>query len=87
MHIRVRPENKGETKAKNAVTLRRKKLLQKLALKSHIAELKGGINCPRRVLAPNPRRHYRNPRVIENMYGITRKNLESLEQGPQRICG
>ena len=35
----------------------------------------------------NPRRHYRNPRVIENMYGITRKNLESQEQGPQRICG
>ena len=35
----------------------------------------------------NPGRHYRNPRVIENMYGITRKNLESQEQGPQRICG
>ena len=48
-----------------------------------------------RVIAPagfwprgqNPRRHYRNPRVIENMYAITRKNLESLEQRPQRICG
>ena len=38
--------------------------------------------CPRRA-----RRHYRNPRVIENMYGITRKNRESQEQGPQRICG
>ena len=35
----------------------------------------------------NPRRHYRNPCVIENMYGITRKNLESQEQGPQRIRG
>ena len=35
----------------------------------------------------NPRRHYRNPRVIENMYGITRKNLESQEQGLQRISG
>ena len=35
----------------------------------------------------NPRRHDRNPRVIENMYGITRKNLESQEQGPQRIYG
>ena len=28
-------------------------------------------------LDQNPRRHYRNPRVIENMYAITRKNLES----------
>ena len=35
----------------------------------------------------NQRRHYGNPRVIENMYGITRKNLESQVQGPQRICG
>ena len=30
-------------------------------------------------LGQNLRRHYRNPRVIENMYGITRKNLESQE--------
>ena len=36
----------------------------------------------------NPRKHYRNPSIIENMYGInTRKNLESQEQGPPRICG
>ena len=38
-------------------------------------------------LGQNPRRHYRNPRVIENMSGIAGKNLESQEQGPQRICG
>ena len=31
--------------------------------------------------------YYRNPRVIENTYGITRKNLESQEQGPQRLFG
>ena len=38
-------------------------------------------------LSQNPRRHYRNPCIIENMYGITRKNLESQKQGPQRIRG
>ena len=27
------------------------------------------------------------PAYIENMYGITRNNLESTEQGLQRICG
>ena len=43
------------------------------------------LSCFFQIIAPagfwplgqNPRRHYRNPRVIENMYGITRKNLES----------
>ena len=40
------------------------------------------------IVAPaGSRRHYRNPLVIENMYGITRKILESQEQGPQRILG
>ena len=39
------------------------------------------IDCDYLLPPQNPRRHYRNPRVIENMNGITRKNLESLEQG------
>ena len=47
------------------------------------------FNCPRRVLAqrPEPEEALWKPRVIGNMYGITRKNLESQEQGPQRILG